>query len=54
MSDDIDEIQHPIYHMCVVGSYFKEERQKAVYPIVTTPQGGTQTYTLNFAYDSPR
>ena len=32
----------------------KVERQKAVYRLVTVPQGGTQKYTLAFAYDSPR
>ena len=32
----------------------KRKRQKAVYGLVTAPQGGTQKYTLTFAYDSPR
>ena len=32
----------------------KSKRQKAVYRLVTAPQGGTQKYTLAFAYDSPR
>ena len=32
----------------------KGKRQKAVYRLVTAPQGGTQKYTLAFAYDSPR
>ena len=31
----------------------KGKRQKAVYRLVTAPQGGTQKYTLAFAYDSP-
>ena len=30
------------------------KRHKAVYRLVTAPQGGTQKYTLAFAYDSPR
>ena len=33
---------------------FKGKRHKAVYRLVTAPQGGTQKYTLTFAYDSPR
>ena len=32
----------------------KGKRQKSVYRLVTAPQGGTQKYTLAFAYDSPR
>ena len=28
------------------------KRQKAVYRLVTAPQGGKQKYTLPFAYDS--
>ena len=32
----------------------KGKIQKAVYRLVTAPQGGTQKYTLAFAYDSPR
>ena len=32
----------------------KGKRQKAIYRLVTAPQGGTQKYTLAFAYDSPR
>ena len=32
----------------------KGKRQKAVYHLVTSPQGGTQKDTLAFAYDSPR
>ena len=32
----------------------KGKRQQAVYRLVTAPQGGTQKYTLAFAYDSPR
>ena len=27
--------------------------QKAIYRLVTAPQGGTQKYTMAFAYDSP-
>ena len=34
--------------------YFKGKRQKAVYHLVSAPQGGTQKHTLAFAYDSPR
>ena len=34
--------------------YFSGKRQKAVYRLVTAPQGGTPKYTLAFAYDSPR
>ena len=34
--------------------FYKGKRQKAVYRLVTAPQGGTQKYTLTFAYDSPR
>ena len=34
--------------------YIYVKRQKAVYRLVTAPQGGTQKYTLAFAYDSPR
>ena len=30
------------------------KRQKAIYRLVTAPQGGTQKYTLAFACDSPR
>ena len=30
------------------------KRQKAIYCLVTAPQGGIQKYTLAFAYDSPR
>ena len=30
------------------------KRHKSVYRLVTAPQGGTQKYTLTFAYDSPR
>ena len=30
------------------------KRHKTVYRLVTAPQGGTQKYTLAFAYDSPR
>ena len=32
----------------------KGKRQKSVYRLVTAPQGGTQNYTLAFAYDSTR
>ena len=32
----------------------KGKRQKSVYRLVNAPQGGTQKYTLDFAYDSPR
>ena len=32
----------------------KEKRHTSVYRLVTAPQGGTQKYTLAFAYDSPR
>ena len=34
--------------------YILAKRQKAVYRLVTEPQGGPQKYTLTFAYDSPR
>ena len=30
------------------------KRHKAVYILITAPQGGTQKNTLAFAYDSPR
>ena len=33
--------------------YNEGKRQKAIYRLVTAPQGGTQKYTLAFAYDSP-
>ena len=32
----------------------KGKRQKAIYRLVTAPQGGTVKYTLDFAYESPR
>ena len=42
----VDAKTEPIYKI------FK--RQKSVYRLVTAPQGGTQKYTLTFAYDAPR
>ena len=36
------------------GNNIMVKRQKAVYRLVSAPQGGTQKYTLAFAYDSPR
>ena len=51
------EHYHPlrgIFIPAVAGQFFGGKRQKAVYRLVTAPQGGTQKYTLAFAYDSPR
>ena len=36
------------------GSFVLVKRQKSVYRLVTAPQGGTQKYTLTFAYYSLR
>ena len=36
------------------NGYIMGKRQKAVRHLATAPQGGTQKYTLAFAYDSPR
>ena len=36
------------------GYILMGKRQKAIYRLVTAPQGGTQKYTLAFAYYSPR
>ena len=40
--------------MSRIVTFFLGKRQKWVYRLVTAPQGGTQKYTLAFAYDSPR
>ena len=45
---------HPEGEPCVYVFYKKGKRQKAIYRLLTAPQGGTQKYTLAFAYDSPR
>ena len=42
------------YFACCIHILYKGKRQKAIYRLVTAPQGGTQKYTLAFAYDSSR
>ena len=37
-----------------VRDYLLVKPQKAVYLVANAPQGGTQKYTLTFAYDSLR
>ena len=46
-------VEHNIF-TSFVDRHKISRRQKAVYRLVTAPQGGTQKYTLTFAYDSPR
>ena len=45
---------HPRRKRREKNEFFLGKRPKAIYRLVTAPQGGTQKYTLAFAYDSPR
>ena len=50
----VSTIQTVVLTADVFQLFIKGKRQKAIYRLVTAPQGGTQKYTLAFAYDSPR
>ena len=43
-----------IAFICIYVHIIMVKSHKAVYRLVTAPQGDTQKYTLAFAYDSPR